>query len=68
MADFGCVAQHLIIDLDGSQHAQPKPERKDELRTAYFNQQGYRVLRFWNEQVTRELESVLAIYAAVTDS
>ena len=35
-------------------------EQKDGLRTAYLNQQGYRVLRFWNEQVNTELESVLA--------
>ena len=45
-ADFCCVARHLIIELDGSQHAEPREERKDELRTAYLNQQGYRVLRF----------------------
>ena len=45
-ADFCCIAQHLIIALDGSQHAAPQEERKDGLRTAYLNQQGYRVLRF----------------------
>ena len=59
-ADFCCVAQHLIIELDGSQHAEPEEEREDGLRTAYLNQQGYRVLRFWNEQVNSELEGVLA--------
>jgi very-short-patch-repair endonuclease len=59
-ADFRGVAQHLIIELDGSQHAEPEEERKDGLRTAYLNQQGYRVIRFWNEQVNSELEGVLA--------
>ena len=59
-ADFCCVARHLIIELDGSQHTEPEEERKDGLRTAYLNQQGYRVLRFWNEQVNPELEGVLA--------
>ena len=39
-ADFCCVAQQLIIELDGSQHAEPEEERKDGLRTAYLNQQG----------------------------
>jgi very-short-patch-repair endonuclease len=43
-ADFCCVAQHLIIELDGSQHAEPEEERKERLRTAYLNRQGYRVL------------------------
>src|SRR5229473_8149064 len=50
-ADFCCVAPHLIIELDGSQHAEPEEERKAGSRAAYLNQQGYRVLRFWNEQV-----------------
>ena len=68
-ADFCCVAQHLIIELDGSQHAEPQEERKDGLRTAYLNQQGYRVLRFWNEEINNELEGVLqAVYTALTDS
>ena len=68
-ADFCCVARHLIIELDGSQHTEPREERKDELRTAYLHQQGYRVLRFWNEQVNSEMEDVLqAINAALTDS
>jgi len=63
------VAQHLIIELDDSQHAEPEEERKDGLRTAHLNRQGYRVLRFWNEQINRELEGVLqAVYAALTDS
>jgi very-short-patch-repair endonuclease len=67
--DFCCVAQHLVIELDGSQHTEPEEERKDVLRTAYLNQQGYRVLRFWNEQIETELQGVLqAIYAALTDS
>ena len=50
----------MIIELDGGQHAETEEERKDGLRTAYLNQQGYRVLRFWNEQVNAELEGVLA--------
>jgi very-short-patch-repair endonuclease len=59
-ADFCCVAQRLIIELNGSQHAEPQEERKDGLRTAYLNEQGYRVMRFWNEHVNREPEGVLA--------
>ena len=61
-------AQHLIIELDGSQHAAREEERKNGLRTAYLNQQGYRVLRFWNEQVKTEPHVLQAIYAALTDS
>ena len=66
---ISAASQDLIIELDGSQHAAPQEERNDGLRTAYLNQQGCRVLRFWNEQVNTELEGVLqAIYAALTDS
>jgi very-short-patch-repair endonuclease len=68
-ADFCCVSQRLIIELDGGQHAEREEERKDALRTAYVSEQGYRVMRFWNEQVNTEMENVLeAIDAALTDS
>ena len=67
-ANSCCVAQHLIIELDGCQHAEPEEERKDGLRKAYLNQKGYRVLRFWNEQINNELEGVLqAVYTALTN-
>ncbi|HEY2106638.1 MAG TPA: endonuclease domain-containing protein [Candidatus Binataceae bacterium] len=68
-ADFCCIARHLVIELDGSQHAEEEKERTDSLRTAYLEEQGYRVMRFWNNQINTELEGVLqAIYAALTDS
>jgi very-short-patch-repair endonuclease len=66
-ADFCCVKRRLIVELDGSQHVDQKEE--DAARTAYLNVQGYRVIRFWNEQVNREIDDVLeAVYAALTDS
>src|SRR5713101_6967395 len=68
-ADLCCVEWHLIIELDGSQHAEPEKEQKDAARTVYLSKQGYRVVRLWNEQVNRELEDVLeTIYQALTDS
>jgi very-short-patch-repair endonuclease len=68
-ADFCCIQQRLIIELDGGQHATQEEERRDATRTAYLREQGFRVIRFWNEQVNRETNAVLeAIYAALTDS
>ncbi len=68
-ADFCCIERRLIIELDGGQHAAQEEERRDVVRTAYLREQGYRVIRFWNEQVNRETNEVLeAIYAALTDS
>jgi len=59
----------LVIELDGSPHAEQEEERRDALRTAYLSEQGFRVMRFWNEQINTEMENVLqAIYAALTDS
>ncbi len=68
-ADFCCVARRLIIEVDGSQHGDEQEQRKNALRTAYLRERGYRVLRFWNEQVNAELEDVLlAIYEALKNS
>jgi very-short-patch-repair endonuclease len=66
--DLCCIAQRLVIEIDGSQHAEPAEETKDAARTAYLNQQGYRVIRFWNEQINREMNEVLeTIYLALAD-
>ena len=68
-ADFCCLTQRLIIELDGSHHAEREEERKDALGTSYLSEQGYRVMRFWNAQINTEMENVLeAIYAALTNS
>ena len=45
-----------MIELDGSQHADNAA--RDARRTAFLNEQGYEVLRFWNIEVTDELEGV----------
>jgi very-short-patch-repair endonuclease len=59
--------QRLIVELDGGYHAQQ--EERDITRTAYLTEQGYRMLRFWNEQVNRAIDNVLeAIFAALADS
>jgi primosomal protein N' (replication factor Y) len=50
VADFACVAQRLIVELDGGQHAETRAVQ-DARRTAWLEAQGWRVLRFWNDQV-----------------
>ena len=62
IADFCCVARMLIIELDGSQHS----PAVDAARTAYLESRGYRMLRFWNNDVLTKTDSVLeAIWNAV---
>ena len=65
IADFVCPSAKLIVELDGSQHADDIAY--DERRTRFFESQGYRVIRFWNNDVFDNFEAVLdAIYAALT--
>ncbi|HEX4192146.1 MAG TPA: DUF559 domain-containing protein [Stellaceae bacterium] len=64
VADFACPAKKLVIEWDGSQHADEM--MADEKRTAELAVHGYRVIRFWNNDVTRNLVSVLdTIYHAL---
>ncbi|MFA5939938.1 MAG: endonuclease domain-containing protein [Sinimarinibacterium sp.] len=57
VADFACVERALIVELDGGQHVERSAA--DEVRTKALEKQGFRVLRFWNDQVLRETEAVL---------
>ena len=67
VVDFVCLEYRLVIELDGGQHAEQQSQ--DEVRTAFLHQEGYRVLRFWNNQVLAELDSVLeVIYLALASS
>ena len=59
IVDFCAPRKKLIIELDGSQHLEQ--EEYDEERTAYLKSKGYRVLRFWNNDVTNNIDSVLTV-------
>jgi len=57
IVDFVCLERFLIIELDGSQHQEQQDY--DHKRSAFLNQQGYTVLRFWNNEVIENIEGVL---------
>lgn len=57
IADFACFAEKLIIELDGGQHA--SAEAYDERRARFIEAQGFRVLRFWNNDVVSNTDGVL---------
>ena len=56
VADFVCREAGLIVELDGSQHAE---NTEDIRRTTYLNAEGYGVLRFWNDEVMDNRDGVL---------
>ena len=59
IVDFCAPRKKLIVELDGSQHIEQ--EEYDEERTAYLKSKGYRVLRFWNNDITKNIDSVLTV-------
>jgi very-short-patch-repair endonuclease len=64
IADFVCLEQCIVIEVDGSQHAQQT--EYDSARSAYFQTKGFRILRFWDNDVLVRAEGVLqAIYNAL---
>lgn len=60
VVDFVCTERMLVVELDGSQHLEQQQDY-DQARTRYLQAKGYRVLRFWNNDVLTNIESVLEV-------
>ncbi|KAF0210156.1 MAG: hypothetical protein FD139_2696 [Methylocystaceae bacterium] len=58
-ADFACHRTRIVVELDGEQHGFDAEALRDEMRTRFLETSGYRVLRFWNYEILRNLESVV---------
>jgi very-short-patch-repair endonuclease len=68
-ADFACHERKLVVEVDGGGHMQPEQTASDAARTRFLESQGYRVLRFWNNDVLKETEAVMTvIYEALADA
>ena len=59
IVDFCAPRKKLIIEMDGSQHLEQ--EEYDAERTEFLKSKGYRVLRFWNNDVMNDIDSVLNV-------
>jgi very-short-patch-repair endonuclease len=57
IVDFACLERRLVIEVDGCQHAEQ--QSYDEQRTRWLTAEGYRVLRFTNDEVHSQLEAVV---------
>ncbi len=61
VADFVCEMHNLIIEVDGGQHNEPENIEYDEQRTKYLEELGYKILRFWNNDVDNNLDGVCEV-------
>jgi len=69
IADFACLEIGLVIELDGGQHGLKAGMKYDDRRNEALSKAGFRVLRFWNNDVIDNLEGVLeAIRLAVSQT
>ncbi|WEZ83921.1 DUF559 domain-containing protein [Rhizobium sp. 32-5/1] len=58
IVDFVCAEQRLVVELDGSQHAVDQNTAYDAQRTKRLETDGWTVLRFWNEDVLKDIDGV----------
>jgi very-short-patch-repair endonuclease len=58
IVDFACPTHRLVVEVDGSQHAEADKAERDNVRNAYLNGRGWTVLRFWNDDVLRDIDNV----------
>jgi len=58
IVDFLTLENMLVIEIDGGQHNEPKGQQRDKERTEGLEKKGYKVLRFWNNDVLTNIEGV----------
>ncbi|MBL7481089.1 endonuclease domain-containing protein [Legionella bononiensis] len=61
IVDFICIEKKLIIEIDGGQHNECRQNEYDKIRTNYLNHLGYKVLRFWNNEVQQQFDLVMDV-------
>lgn len=59
IVDFVCREKWLVIELDGSQHNEDENILNDNERTLYLNSRGFKVIRFWNNDINNNIEGVI---------
>ena len=63
-ADFTCREQRLVVEVDGSQHADSQADR---MRDEFMRSHGFSVIRFWNTDVLKDVRSVCETILAALD-
>lgn len=58
IVDFVCHEKMLIIEIDGGQHNEELNIKADNIRTKYLESKGYKILRFWNNEIDNNISGV----------
>nr|WP_247749059.1 MULTISPECIES: DUF559 domain-containing protein [unclassified Rhizobium] len=58
IVDFACPSHRLIVEVDGSQHGASEAVSYDKQRTLRLQQDGWTVLRFWNDDILKDIGAV----------
>lgn len=58
IVDFACRSKKIVIEIDGGQHNEENNIKYDKTRTKYLNSKGYKVIRFWNNEIDQNLDGV----------
>jgi very-short-patch-repair endonuclease len=66
VVDFCAPRKKLIIEVDGGQHLEQ--EEYDIERTRFLESQGYKVLRFWNNEILKDIEGVMHVILDVLEN
>jgi very-short-patch-repair endonuclease len=59
IADFVCMSEKLVIEVDGCYHEQPLQQQSDQQRTTFLESKCYKVIRFKNEEVDLNIKEVI---------
>lgn len=59
IVDFACHGEKIVVEIDGDTHGQEIQRRRDQKRDRYLTSRGYRVLRFWNNDVIENLDACI---------
>lgn len=62
IVDYVCFEKKMIVECDGGHHLKSD---NDQRRDLYFHQRGYRVLRFWNNEILNNIDGVLEVILGV---
>jgi len=58
IADFACIEARLVVEVDGATHGTDEEIAHDQRRTQFLESDGWRVLRFWNDEVVKNRAGV----------